>query len=393
MKVKTIKVQNLKALSSMTVDFDWCTAIITGGNNKGKSSFLKSLPERLQWEKPKEVLKKWEEEGFAMWELTDGSQFIWEFKEDKEKLSYITSEGVSIKTWVIKELGKKYFWSRFDIDEFLQSEPKKQKNILQKIVGIDLSELDMLYKKAYDIRSEKNIVYKNEKSKVEGMELVKVDGDIVNIDEMQNVLLEAEKHNQNFWYIEKWIIQKQEEIEELNKKINSLQEDIKKGNDWLAKNTKRDVDILRTQIEDAKKKNELLKSNEYIKQHLENVEVTRIEREKTDAEVKSIEQKKMDIIKSAKLPEWFEFVEEGIMYNGFPLDKNQLSSSSIYIASLKLASMVLGEIKTMCFDASYLDNNSLQEVEKRANDNWLQLLIERPDYEGWEIKYEFLSDT
>ena len=50
--------------------------------------------------------------------------------------------------------------------------------------------------------------------------------------------------------------------------------------------------------------------------------------------------------------------------------------------------MVLGDIKTLHFDASFLDKNSLTEVEEWANKNNYQLLIERPDFDGGEIRYE-----
>lgn len=45
----------------------------------------------------------------------------------------------------------------------------------------------------------------------------------------------------------------------------------------------------------------------------------------------------------------------------------------------------------MHFDASFLDKNSLREIEFWALNNDLQLLIERPDYDAGEIKYEILS--
>lgn len=83
-KVK-ITVSNLKAISNLSADFNGCTAIITGGNNKGKSSFLKSLPERLKSVKPDTILKEGAEEGFAEWELTTGEKLIWQF-DKKQKL-------------------------------------------------------------------------------------------------------------------------------------------------------------------------------------------------------------------------------------------------------------------------------------------------------------------
>ena len=44
----------------------------------------------------------------------------------------------------------------------------------------------------------------------------------------------------------------------------------------------------------------------------------------------------------------------------------------------------------MHFDASYLDKNSLSDIQLWADQNDLQLLIERPDFEAGEIKYEVI---
>lgn len=91
------------------------------------------------------------------------------------------------------------------------------------------------------------------------------------------------------------------------------------------------------------------------------------------------------------MPEGFCFDDDGITYKGLPFNKESLSSSAIYIAALKLAALGLGEVKMLHFDASYLDKNSLAEIEDWAKENDLQLLIERPDFDGGEIEYQLIS--
>ena len=46
----------------------------------------------------------------------------------------------------------------------------------------------------------------------------------------------------------------------------------------------------------------------------------------------------------------------------------------------------------MHFDASFLDKNSLAEIQLWANENDLQLLIERPDYDGGDIQYKIINE-
>lgn len=400
MKVKKITVKNLKAISDMSADFNWCTAIVTWWNNKWKSTFLRSFVDRIRWEKPSEVIKHWETEWYCEYELTDWSKFIWQIVWQKESLSFITKDWLEINSWVIKNLWNKFFWESFDIDEFLNSQPKKQKQTLQKVLGINLDDLEAEYKKAYDERTEKNTIYKNEKAKADWLTNTVFHFELKRIDttELRNKLIEAEKWNQNYNYVEKWLIDKkaqlndiEEEIKKLEEKKSNIKEDINKWEEYLKKNIKIDIDSIKKEIDDAVKNNELIDANEYTEKQLENVEITKKDWEIADKKVKEIEKKKTDIIQSVNMPEWFEFTDEWLLYKWFELDKNQLSSSSIYIASLKLASMWLWDIKTLCFDASYLDKNSLQEIENWASDNWLQLLIERPDFDWGELKYEIIS--
>jgi hypothetical protein len=74
------------------------------------------------------------------------------------------------------------------------------------------------------------------------------------------------------------------------------------------------------------------------------------------------------------------------------LQKNQISSSRLYIAALQLAAMELGEVKALHFDCSTLDKNSLKEVLDWASINDLQLLIEKPDFQAGEIQYQIISE-
>lgn len=137
--------------------------------------------------------------------------------------------------------------------------------------------------------------------------------------------------------------------------------------------------------------NEAHGQNKKFNEQKEVIEKAKQIRDEADIVVKSIEQKKLDLIKSANMPKWFEFAHDGLIFNWYPLDRSHLSSSQTYIAWLMLASMNLWEIQALTFDASYLDKNSLMEIEERAKQNDLQLLIERPDFDWWDIRYEIIE--
>lgn len=405
-KVKKITVSNLKAVSALTADFNGCTAIITGGNNKGKSSFLKSLPERLRGHKPELILKEGEQEGFAELELTTGEKFLWSFDEKKEKLAFFTER--NIKTSLTKDICSYYFPPVFDVDTFLNSTPKKQKEVLQKLTVIDFTEIDLLYKEAYETRTWENKRLAEEKAKLQ-----KIDPDLpaeeLPTEELEKEIAGIDSHNQRVVDFKARLEEKKKlvadnlkEIEELETKIRLIQaknvaidDDIQKGNTWLKddKNKiKLNAEELKTQLADLKAKNKEIAANNQNKKQLEVYNKCEQNAKDADSEVKRIEAEKLEVIKNASMPDGFGFSDEGITYNGFEFTKEQLSSSGIYIAALKLAAIGLGEVKTLHFDASFLDKNSLAEIEAWAEANDLQLLIERPDWEGGEIEYQLLQE-
>jgi hypothetical protein len=408
-KVKKITVSNLKSVSKLTADFNGCTAIVTGGNNKGKSSFLKTPIDRIRGAKPDIVLRHGEKEGFAELELTTGEKFIWQFNDNgkgfKEKLTFITEKNIPAS--VTKDLCKVYFPPVFDVDEFLNSTPAKQKATLQKLTGIDFTEIDRIFKHAYDERT-----FANKRVAEEKARLVLIDPDLP--DETED-LTELEKeyngiavHNLKYENEAKAIDGKrnllqdnQRQIEQLQIQINALcdkneilEQEIEQGEVWCnepANQRKLNGAELYEKIGLAKSINAEIENNKRAKKQNEQYAKLVKDAEEADAEVKRIEDEKLDVIKNASMPEGFGFSEDGITYNGFAFTKEQLSSSAIYIAALKLAAIGLGDVKTLHFDASLLDKNSLMEIEKWANENDLQLLIERPDFEGGEIEYQIIE--
>lgn len=409
-KIKKITVSNLKAVASLTADFNGCTAIVTGGNNKGKTTFLKALADRIRGIKPSVILKHGEKEGFTEWELTSGEKFRWSFDAKKEKVVFISEK--NIPQSLSKELAKYYFPPIFDVDEFLNATPAKQKKTLQELTGIDFTEIDRLYKEEYEARTYANKRVAEEKIKYDAMPMV--DASLPDVplptDEIEKELAGIEAHNLRYDMAIKNIIAREDvreqnkvEIEDLMKKIMALED----KNEAINKEIK-EIRVWADQKENAPKENQeelQAKIDEIKKQNLVILENNKVvEQEKVlykaeqnakfhDSEVKRIEAEKLDVIKNASMPEGFGFDDEGITYNGLPFNKESLSSSAIYIAALKLAALNLGEVKTLHFDASFLTRKSLEEVEAWANENDLQLLIERPDFEDGEIEYHLTNEA
>lgn len=400
MKIKRIEVQNFKAVLEQELSLNGCSAIITAGNDKGKTSILRGLIDRLHSEKAPEIVHEGKEKGYNIIELTDGSRIEWNFTKKSERLHYITADGIKQTTGVIGAIGEKYFGKQFDIDSFLNSGPKKQQETLEDISGADLSGIEQRYQEAYQERTEKNRELKRIRSrKLQKPEKVEKP-DVQSIkDELKEAREQNEKHREAknkvvaLERIEKGVSQviDETEYEELfdYDKAREIRESIEVPEPVVESDIEQRLDEAQEQLRKYDSyERDLKEYQEWVKEGKKAAK----EADEADKKVKAIEQEKQEAIAEADFPEGFDIGEDGLTYNGFPLDEKQISQSGKYIAALKLGAMVLGKVKTLHFDASSLDKNSLNDVQEWAEKKDLQLLIERPDWEDGDIKYEIIQE-
>ena len=434
MKINRIEVNNLKAISEQTADFNGCSAIITAGNDEGKTTLLRGLIDRFRGERPDIILKEGEKKGYSVMELTDGSIIEWRFTDKTEAFSYTTKEGMKITQGVLKAVGEKYFGIKFDIDKFLLATPKVGMTMLGKLVGLDFEDVDGRYKLAYANRTTLNQILATVSKNVV-VEPIKVDAPDMDALNEKLSLINA----QNEGLKSEWISvneKSQVEIRAFNNAQDNLDAELEFarikyteliemkaiGGIWaecinykkveevfnsftkakahkVFKATPEPTYLPTTEVDqEIATANFNLGTQQNYERDLEIYnawvkEGTKAKKDTVGADklVKDIEAEKNKMINGAKIPEEFEFTEDGILYNGLPLSSTQLSSSAKYIAALKLGAMALGVVKTMHFDASFLDKNSLSKIQDWAKENDLQLLIERPDFLGCgEIKYEII---
>jgi hypothetical protein len=457
-RIQTISVKNFKAITDLSVDFKGCSAIVTGRNNSGKTSFLRGLVDRIRLSRPDQKVKQGEREGSGELILDTGEKFVWLFDDEgKDKLTYISQEGA--KSLVTKDLGAQFFPPLFDIDKFLQSPPKSQVAQLQKIVGLDFTEIDKRFDEAYALRTARNQEAERYHAKIskaikcepaKPVDMAKLhlhradltDKRRVKADELNGLFKKNQKINQDlrdeFEKAKKVVdLACQERASErttFNNKMIELETALQtlgrygyKGSEvidfideswkgmpedkiatdyypqepaYITEMPERDdLDSIDKEIEEVNKQiEEAIENNAAAKRYEEYIELCRevdaAESAAIDADllVKSIEQERKEMIEKVSFPEGISIDSSiGITVDGFALDRQVLSTSKLYTAALRIASMNLGEVRCLYFDCSFLDNISLSEVNDWAEANDLQLLLERPDYSGGEIKYELIE--
>lgn len=453
-QIKTIEVKNFKAIDHQAANFNGCSAIVTGGNRKGKTSLLRGIIDRIRGQKPEMIVRDQEDGGFIKLTLTTGERIHWEFTADgKEKLTYITADG-KLKTALTKELANRFFPSSFDIDKFLQSTPKDRVKQLQALLGIDTSEVDASYKEAYEERTFRKRTYDEAKAKIENVE----DGDLLEMlepestDELQNELGEVGVHNAKYQSavdsmatfkakivelggqvknteevileLESLEVEEQKEIDaeiealkrrkekfkqktaddiaarrvkikEYTTSIEDLSTRIKNGEAWVKveENMPKSIDDIKKSIESVQARNAQIEAAKKAAKTHKAAENARKEWEDADVQVKLVEIERLRILQSANLPDGITIDGDNIVVDGLPLGSLQQSTSELYIVALKLGALRLGEVGALHFDAATLDNPSLQKVQEWAEANGLQLLIERPDLDGGEIEYHLLQQV
>jgi predicted ATP-dependent endonuclease of OLD family len=156
MKIKNITVRNFKAVSEQELNLNGASVIVTAGNNKGKTSVLRGLVDRFRGDRPEIIVKDGEEKGENHIELTDGSKIGWSFTKKTENFYFTTPDDIKMTTGVLSAIGEKYFGQKFDIEKFLQSSRTEQTKQVQKLLGIDLADLDEKYKGVFDKRTDAN---------------------------------------------------------------------------------------------------------------------------------------------------------------------------------------------------------------------------------------------
>jgi len=443
MRVREIKVRNYKAIEEEHLVLpDGCSCLIIGPNDSGKSSLLQGLFRRFGGVIPKNPVRDGAEDG--EYEITfDNNEFIrWIFsKKGKEKLYFETGNHIPKSTGVLKHIGKKYFGAQFDIDVFLSAPPKKQSKILSDLIGVDFGDVDARYDAAYSDRATARKYASSLEARIPERP---TPVDCPDLDKAKEALQAV--RNENDAAKSRWVSKNQdhrERIIEDNNDIRAAKDNVAAAErtiDALAQTCGRtipgcgdtygkfiDIDGLNSLIDSSKRliteemeltnipwpvsinetdfraafetaeaqmtafhKYEAAKSDRDMA--IEMADNAKEELRLWQADLDCIKEEKQAMIESATLPDGFAFSNDGLLYNGFQLLKSEQSSSALVIAALKLALLSMGEVRTMCFDAATLDNQSLRAVNQWAEENDLQLLIEIPSREDDEkIRYEFLE--
>lgn len=401
MKIQKFQIENYKALAGRhEILPEGSSFFLVGANGKGKSSAGRVLIDLLTKNNPSKPVTEGENEGFVEITFDEGSKIMAKYQDGKKPvLSFITSDGIKAST-------PKDFFDRFagpgmsfNIDEFLKLAPKPKRAMLEQMVGVDLSDLDQEEREVMEKAKEARAAVKVARARVKPYDAKLADAEPVDVIELSNKVSQAKADKVELKRLEQEILSREERIRKLElelKEERAKLDEAKVNKEFIEVEDDFVIAMWEDDLSKAEEKNEAIRLAKTMKE--EQVRVVEAENElaRWEEEVKRVRQEKEDAIRANPLPATgleFDPDGDGLLLNGLPFEDAQVATSAKMIAALQIAEAQLGKIRYLHFDAAILDKENAMRVLAWAEEHDLQLCIERPLWDGGELKMEVWDKT
>lgn len=415
MKILNIEIENFKSITDLSANLNGRSLLLTGKNGTGKSSFIQAIWSPLTGEDIPMPLTKEQHKGQITLDIGEEQieytlNYKYSEKDQKGKLTVTTPENEKVTSprSFLKNLTGNIAFDPFDFIRTLEKEKKKGIALIKEILGLDFSELDEKHKELYDERTGvnrevKNLegVINNLKQDIKDFKAVKEIDTTELEDKISNAAASEERYSSLQRDQEKLssdINKIDEEISELEAKIVKLKEQKEDATEEL---NSIKISIENFQIENVDElKEELNKARQHNAQ-VQFVSQYGIKKDELRAKTQEAEnlteqlegiviEKKKQLSQANANIEGLEISEEGIYYKGLPFE--QLNKSLIISIGLKLGKALHNKMSIMRIeDGSLLDNETLKEVMKFAEENNLQMFIEKVDGEKGELQLQYIE--
>ena len=396
-KIQEITIWNFKGILWKSEKLNGHHIILVGKNGGGKTSFIDAAVGNIKGINT--PLKEGANKGLVRVEV-DGYTIEHTFskKNQKPKLSIYDKSGnlQGAPAALFKDL---FGVQDFNIDDFLKLSASKKVEFIKNIVGIDFSKLDEEFKELYSERTFLNRKIKEHDAKMLSIPVVK-DCNLIDTNELQKKITDANTNNVNFARIERITLEKGLEIIELEKQIESLRAEIKtkltekkSGNDWLEHhghiNTEKLNEELSAAIEHNQNASLYIQYGKERKEGAENVQSVL----KVEERMQTIKAIKTEELAAVEMPvKGLTFEGESLYLDGLPFESSQINTARRIIAGLEIQYHLKGEVSIARIEGSLLDKESTAEVLAWADSKDLQLFIEKVDFEGGELEIKIIEN-
>ena len=399
-------------LNAVSITPQGNNVVLTGKNKQGKTSVLRSIISVLSGKdsRPEKLLREGTEKGEITITIGDTKpELVAKLKvtENGESLILTTADGAkysspqSILDGLKGSIG-------FEPMRFLTEDSKKQAQMLRDLVGLDFRKLDEQRKTLFDERTAVNRELKQAETVYEAMPyhddapeqeatVAELAGKLQqanaknNENAQQRTMVEniAERGEELAGQIETAqaeLLEMEKAIEAKRAKIkddNSKLEALRHAYDDAKKSSANLQDIDTTQItqsmQSAEEINRKVRQNLNKKTWKSQMDDKRELADSLTAQIDEIDKKKADDLKAANMPvQGLSFTDDGILYNGLPLD--QASGAEALIVALGMGTAMNSKLRILLFrDASLLDSDSRRIVDDFCEKHNVQAWLETVD--------------
>jgi hypothetical protein len=168
---------------------------------------------------------------------------------------------------------------------------------------------------------------------------------------------------------------------------------IKKGEAWLEKNQKPNLEVLNTRLTNAGEHNRMHEIINKYRERQNQLIAKQAEREKTQKEIEAVQKNKIAIIASSQLPvDGFDWDEKMLYYNGLPFEQNQLNTATYTDVGIELAMAMNKKLRlVMIREASLLDKPTMARVIEKIHSRGYNFIAEIVDPEGGPIEVKYVE--
>lgn len=411
-KVKSLEVENFKRIEFVSIRPEGHSIVIKGNNGAGKSSLTDGLVATLAGKSffPNRPIR--DGETHAHVEAKIGNFVIrrdWNKKngEIKEKTSLRYDDGRPIfspQTFLDRMFGGTKF-ANFDPSEFIRDE-KSQRTVLLKMIGVDdlLEEIKEEYALIFSKRQDINRKIRDQKGVIQEIHVPADDIPVklISAGDLSMEISEATEANSENAKKRAALKAKNARFDELRLDTESLQKrmkllraaqsdvamDIEELNAQVEELKDVDTEKMLSDLDSIEQRNKAIsqanKQREIRKQAEGKSEEMQKESDEYTKELEGLLYKKTDALKKAKFPvKGLSVDDDNILFNGMPITQESDSKRLQLAMEIAIAKIPKDGIRIIRMkDASMLDKNAMDEVDRIAVEHDVQVFLERVGKEG-----------
>lgn len=391
MKIIKLQSENFKKIKAVEIVPKDHTVIISGENGQGKTSILDSIFVALCGKK-QDLIKPIRDGETSSHITVELDQYFVtrSFKQGSSKLEVISKGDGEIMSSPQALLDNIVGSLTFDPLSFANLKDKEQRELLLKLIKIDLKSWDDQQQELYNFRHDVGVTMKSlpEITFSEKAEAEKICHDgRVDSTTLMNEMAVALAQRQTYTLAKLQTKMLHEEIAKLTQTIDNLTAEKLKKIDELAitekvQDTNYNFEETNKKINEAQIINDRFNEAENIIKNWNRHEDLQSRYNTYTARLESLDKDKRTALAAAKMPiDGLEVSDDGITFNKIPF--SQLSSAEKLKVSMAIAMAMNPELRVIrILDGSLLDDTNMEVIREMAQDGDYQVWIERVDSSG-----------